>query len=89
MAERVSRLNKLTWEKCPEIKEALKIYTAESPDYVKHALSKKRSGGKLTEVDRRIINGYYKGFWEKHPEFVELYSKMKIQASKESGYGKI
>ena len=88
LAERVSRLSKLTWEKCPEIKEALKIYTAESPDYVKACLRKKRSGGKLTEVDKRIIYGYYKGFWEKHPEFVELYSRMRAQAAKELGYGR-
>ena len=40
MAERVSKLSRLTWEKCPEIREALRIYTAESPDYIKSFLRK-------------------------------------------------
>ena len=88
MAERVSKLSKLNWDKCPEIKEALSIYTVKSPEYVKNASRKKQRGQKLTEEEKQIISGYFRSFWKKHPEFVELYSKMRAQAAKELGYSK-
>ena len=82
-AERTSMISKKTWDKCPEIKTALSDYTRGLSSYVKKVLSKKLSGAILTESERKITFGYYRGFWEQHPEMKSIYQQRRLEAIEE------
>ncbi len=84
-AKCVGLISKLTWDLCPEIKEALTIYTQQTPSMVRSILNKRRRQEKLTAAEKRVMNGYYKGFWDSHPEFKKVYQKARIQAIKDLG----
>lgn len=83
-AERTGIISKLTWDLCPEIKEALTVYTQQTSSIVRSILNK-RKHGKLTAAEKRIIKGYYKGFWDSHPDFKKVYQTARIQVIKDLG----
>lgn len=81
-AQKTSLISKMTWDLCPEIKEALSVYTRQASSMVKALLSKRRYS-RLNELEQRIISGYYKGFWDSHPEYKEIYQKARLQVIEE------
>ena len=82
-AEIVGMISKLTWEKCPEIKEAFSDYTSKLSSYTRSALSKKLAGKRLTAQEQRAVGGYYKNFWETHKDLIPLYKQMRKEAAAE------
>lgn len=81
--EHPERIEKITqniqeaWDSCPEIKEALRIFTVNKPSYVKRVLSKACAGRKLNDTENRIRSGFYKEFWDTHPEMKEIFAEAK------------
>ena len=82
-AKKVGDISQMTWDKCPEIKDALREYAQQSSPFIRGILRKRQRKQKLTQEESRTIKGYYKTFWDSHPEFVELYRKMRIEAVEE------
>ena len=72
------QISRMTWERCPEIRIALRDFTQEQPLLVKQVLAAKRNHRKLNENQRRIVRGYYKRFWEQHPDMREMYRKARL-----------
>lgn len=83
VAKRTGLISKMTWDRCPEIKDALREYTQTLSPYSKRVLSKKVSGAILTSEERRVAFGYYRGFWEKNPELKTLYKERRNQVIEE------
>lgn len=79
VAKRTGLISKMTWDMCPEIKDAMSEYTRSLSPYVKKVLSKKLSGEPLTQEENRVTYGYYRKFWEQNPELRSLYKKRRIQ----------
>ncbi len=82
-AQKLSKIGHLTWEKCPEIKLAMSEYTKNSSDYIKKILSKCQKHQKLSQNEKHYLKGYYKGFWDLHPDFAEKYTEMRKIAIQE------
>mgnify|MGYP003289486773 CR=1 FL=1 len=82
LREQKSEVMRLTWELCPEIREAYKAFLVKQPKYVHQVFSKVRRGAKLTEVEKRIRTTYYKMFWDAHPETRQVYAEAKTLAEK-------
>ena len=78
-ARKTSYISQKTWDNCPEIKEAMIVYTQSRDPYTRQVLSKKRAGCKLSEKEHRIAYGFYKGFWEAYPELKQLYRERRMQ----------
>lgn len=83
LAKRTGLISKMTWDRCPEIKDALHNYTRSLSPYVKKVLSKKMSGEHLTQEEKRVTCGYYRNFWEQNPELRSLYKERRIQVIEE------
>jgi len=75
-------ISQMTWDRCPEIKEALALYTQGASPVVKTLLSKRRLQP-LTMIEQRIVNGYYKTFWDSHPELKRIYREVRLQVIRE------
>lgn len=86
-AKRTGLISKLTWDKCPSLKKALSLYTSQVSAMVKSILCK-RNYTELTQVEQRILSGYYKGFWESNPEFRKIYQEARLQVIEELGLQK-
>ncbi|MCQ2740192.1 MAG: hypothetical protein MJ237_08220 [bacterium] len=73
--EKIGAHSRKMWANAPEVKKAIAEYTQSCPDYVRVVLFKKMSGKKLTEAQRKIYQGYLKGFWNKYPELKKVLSE--------------
>ena len=82
-ARKTGLISKLTWDRCPEIKEAFGRYTRKLSPYVKKVLSKKQTGAPLTEQEKRTTSGYYKGFWEENEHLRPIYQKRRLEVIEE------
>ena len=78
-ARKTGLISKLTWDSCPEIKQALSDYTKSLDSYTRMILSKKLTGAVLTPEERRIAYGYYKKFWEQNPELRTIYRERRLK----------
>lgn len=81
--EEVSRISRLAWQKCPQIREAKTEYFLSLSAYQKAVLKKQSSGAPLTAQERRVIAAVHKRFWELHPEFKAIYSEARLEAARE------
>lgn len=84
VAMRTGQISKMTWDLCPNIKQALSDYTQQASPMLRSILNKRRYQ-KLTDLEQRALHGYYKGFWDSHPEYKEIYQKARLQVIKELG----
>ena len=82
-AEKVRIITQKTWDRCPEIKTALSAYSEEQSPYVISLLKKRSTGAALNTQERRTLAGYYKKFWDTHPDFKELLRKRKLEVIEE------
>ncbi len=82
-AQKTGFISKMTWDRCPEIKEALSKYTNNLDSYTKTVLSKKVSGRGLDEKEKRISSKYYSDFWKQHPEFKKIYRERRLEVIEE------
>ena len=83
VAQRTGIISKRTWDRCPEIKDALSKYTRSLNPYVKKVLSKKLSGAILNAEERRVAYGYYRGFWEQNANLRRIYRERRLQVIEE------
>ena len=83
MAMNTRRISQLTWDKCPEVKDAMKAYTLSLSSYQRAVLSKKRQGEPLSENEKRAISGYYKNFWNQNEECKRLIRERRLEAIEE------
>lgn len=77
--EKIAKSSKDAWDLCPEIKEAMKEYTKTLPTYIRGVLKKDHNHIPLTTNEIKIKMGFFKGFWEKYPEFKEQFKKARNQ----------
>ncbi len=82
-AEKVRLITQMTWDRCPEIKTALSAYSEEQSPYVISLLKKRSTGAALNTQERRTLAGYYKKFWDTHPELKKLLSTRKQEVVEE------
>ena len=82
-AEKLSIILRMAWEKCPEIREAMSEYTKQASPFVRKVLSKRQTRTPLNAEEKRVLKGYYRGFWDSHPEYGNLYTRMRLEAIKE------
>ena len=78
-AQKTGLISKMTWERCPEIKEAFREYTKSLDAYTKKVMSKKIEGQKLNEQEKRISSTYYSNFWSKYPQFKTIYRERRLE----------
>lgn len=83
MAKKTGIISQRTWDKCPEIKTAFSEYTKNLSPFIKQVLFKRQTGHNLTDMEKRISRGYYKGFWEQHPELKQIYKQRRIEVIEE------
>ena len=76
--EKLSQNLRDGWQKCIEIKKAMSDAIRESSSFLKQALYKRRQGQKLSENEKKAIQGFYKHFWDSHPEFKKIYAEARI-----------
>lgn len=82
-AQKTGLISKRTWDRCPQIKEALKEYTKNADTYTKSILVKRSMKIKLSNEEKRILNIYYKNFWDTYPEYKAVYREARLQVIKE------
>lgn len=82
-AQKTGLISKMTWDRCPEIKEALSKYTKSLDSYTKTVLSKKISGEMLEENEKRIASRYYSDFWKQHHGFKKIYRERRLEVIEE------
>lgn len=82
-AERVRMISQMTWDRCPEIKAAMALYTAQQTSFVLSTLAKRTNGARLNTVEKRAVASYYKKFWDAHPDLKKLYSQRKLEVVEE------
>lgn len=66
--QKISDFDKKTWDLCPEIKLAFSVFKEEQTPFLRNALNKKTNKKPLTDTEKRAIKGFYKRFWDSHPE---------------------
>ena len=81
-AEKVSLISRLTWDNCPEVKEAFAKFRENLSGLSKKVLIKGLAGEKLSESERRIFSTSMKNFWGNNPEMKALYRERRIEVVK-------
>lgn len=82
-AGKIGFISKETWNRCPEIKKALAEFKDGKSAYIQ-AIMTKVEYKNATPSERKIIKGFYKEFWETHPEMKEQYRKARLDVIKEN-----
>ena len=75
--EKISISGKEAWAKCPEVRQAMSEFAAQSSSFLRHIVMKRFSGVKLTNKEDRISRGFFKRFWQTHPELKAVYAEAK------------
>ena len=75
--EKISISGKVSWAKCPEVRQAMSEFAAQSSSFLRHIVMKRFSGVKLTNKEDRISRGFFKRFWQTHPELKAVYAEAK------------
>lgn len=83
VAEKTSFISKETWKRCPEIRKALAEFKNGKSAYIQAILTRVEYKN-ATSVERRIIRGFYKEFWDTHAEMKEQYRKARLDVIKEN-----
>ena len=68
------------WDKCPQIKDAMKLEIEQKP-YIRPIMMKKAKGD-LTEQETILLKQFYKNFWDAHPEFKQMFSEARQNLQK-------
>ncbi|MCM1003767.1 MAG: hypothetical protein NC408_05425 [Candidatus Gastranaerophilales bacterium] len=83
--EKISEFDRRTWELCPEIREALSRFTAGESAYVRQTVAKVIQNMSISDCESRARRGFFKRFWDAHPELKEVLAAAKAQVRKEMG----
>lgn len=73
--EKLSEALRMSWQNCPEIKEAMSEFLKQESIFTKHSICKRAQGKKLTSDEKKAAYGFYKRFWEAHPELKAIYAE--------------
>ena len=82
-AQKTGLISRMTWDRCPEIKDAFREYTKSLDVYTKRVMSKKIEGGNLNEQEKRIASAYYSNFWNTYPQFKTIYRERRLEVIEE------
>ena len=58
-------------------------YTLTLDPGIRAVVAKKTKGITLNNAERRIIQGYYKGFWEKHENLKKILRQRRLEVIEE------
>ena len=78
-ARKTGLISKMTWDRCPEVRQALSDYTKTLDSYTRKILSKKQAGMNLAPAEQRLISKYYKKFWNQNPELKTIYRNRRLE----------
>lgn len=81
--EEVGEISSLTWQKCPEVREAQARLLADASPFVQMASRNQLRGRALDDMQRRSVLGFYKNFWHSNFEFREVYGQARKEAAQE------
>ncbi|MBO5434533.1 hypothetical protein J6A31_01760, partial [bacterium] len=79
VAEKTSKISKMTWDNCPEVKEAFGEYRKFLDQSTKRILTKGLLGEKMNSFERKVFGGTMKEFWESHPQMRKIYQERRIE----------
>lgn len=82
VAAKTSKISKLTWDNCPEVKAAFADYRKHLDPSTKRVLTKGLGGEKLNDFERRVFGATLKEFWESHPNMKKIYQQRRIEVIK-------
>lgn len=71
--EKITLAIKEGWDNCPEVKAAMAEFASKEALYTRSALMKKFTKQKLSPQETRTIKGFFKRFWDSHPELKKIY----------------
>lgn len=75
--EKISCSMKEAWARCPEIRDALSEFAANDSAYLGSIIKKRLAGKKLSANEEIISKGFFKRFWQAHPELKAIYAEAK------------
>lgn len=75
--EKISVSGKEAWAKCPEVRKAMSDFAAKENSYVRSVMKKRFTGQPMSDKDVRISKGFFKRFWQAHPELKAVYAESK------------
>lgn len=78
--EKISASITEAWDKCPQIKDAMKLEIEQKP-YIRPIMMKKAKGD-LTEQETILLKQFYKNFWDAHPDFKQMFSEARQNLQK-------
>ena len=81
--EKISRFSKLTWEKCPEVAQAMSDFVKDGSSYLKIIVKKQIAGETLSEKERKTSKGFFARFWKTYPDMKLAYRAARRAASEE------
>lgn len=72
--EKITATLKSAWERCPEVRTAMAEYALTCPLFIRRIVLKRYKGQQLTDYENKISKGFFKKFWETHPELKKVLS---------------
>ena len=79
VAQKTAQISKMTWDSCPEVKEAFALYRKHLDPSTRRVLAKGLVGEKMNDFERKVFGGAMKEFWESHPQMRTIYQQRRIE----------
>lgn len=79
--EKIGISSKMMWQLSPEVSKAMSDFAKAQSQEFRNVLSKKVKGIPLRAAEYRMIKGFYKRFWEQHPELAKILSNARKQVA--------
>lgn len=77
--EKIALASKESWERCPEVRQAMAEFAKHESGYIKKIIMKRFKGEVLTKNELRTSKGFFKRFWQTYPELKSVFSKARKQ----------
>lgn len=85
VAERTAKISKMTWDNCPEVKEAFALYRSNLDQSTRRIIAKGLNGEKMNDFERRVFGSSMKNFWKFHPQMRSVYQQRRIEVIEKLG----
>ena len=70
--QKISQNSQKMWDKCPEVKNAMREFSRKQGSYITLLLAKQANKQHLTKEERIMLNSFFKKFWAAHPEMKKV-----------------
>ncbi len=73
--KKIREFDKAVWEKIPEVRAAMTQFAQEQSTFTRLVIRKEIQGNLLDAREARAKKGFYKKFWQAHPEMLKRYKE--------------